>query len=366
MAGFSIPTIADVKARAYRFPTDAPEADGTLTWSSTTMVVVELAAGGVTGFGYTYASRATLAVIDEVLAPIIEGGSAFDGPLLWNRMVAGVRNIGWPGVAACAISAVDVALWDLKAKLIGLPLVQLFGRARDGVPIYGSGGFVNYDDHHLARQLAGWLEDLGCRAVKMKIGRDCARDPARIALARHAIGDADLYVDANGAYGRKQALDMAERVIDHGVTWFEEPVSSDDLAGLRLLRDRIPAPMRVVAGEYGYDPIYFRRMLDADAVDVLQADATRCGGFTGFMKAAALAEAHGIEFSAHTAPALHLHVAAATPRLANVEWFHDHARIEARVLDGAPRPRDGVMNPDLSRPGLGLIFKTSDAERLAA
>ncbi|MEZ5815486.1 MAG: enolase C-terminal domain-like protein [Hyphomicrobiaceae bacterium] len=366
MTSSSTPVITNVSARAYCFPTDAPEADGTLTWSSTTMVVVRVSAAGHEGFGYSYASRAAVAVIDDVLAPIVEGGSAFDVPGHWNRMVAGVRNIGWRGVAACAISAVDVALWDLKAKVLGVPVVLLLGRMRDNVAIYGSGGFTSYDSARLAEQLGGWVEELGCRAVKMKIGSSPDADPERMACARRAIGDTELYIDANGAFVPKQALEMAERACELGVTWFEEPVSSDDLDGLRLLRDRAPAPVRIAAGEYGYDHFYFRRMLASEAVDVLQADATRCGGFTGFLKAAALAEAHGLALSAHTAPALHLHVAVAAPRVINVEWFHDHVRIEAAVLDGSPRPHGGMMHADLSRPGMGLEFKAQDAERLAA
>jgi L-alanine-DL-glutamate epimerase-like enolase superfamily enzyme len=276
-----------------------------------------------------------------------------------------VRNAGWRGVCACAISAVDAALWDLKAKILDLPLVRLLGAARDAVAIYGSGGFTSYDDDRLARQLAGWVERDGCRAVKMKIGSEPGRDPVRVARARAAIGEAELFVDANGAFSRKEALHFAEIVTAHDVSWFEEPVSSDDLEGLRLLRDRAPARQRIAAGEYGYEPFYFRRMLDAGAVDVLQADATRCGGVTGFLKAAALADAHAMPLSAHTAPALHLHVAAAAPRLMNLEWFHDHVRIERMLFDGAPQPEHGMVRPDLSRPGLGLAFKASDAERYA-
>ena len=115
-------------------------------------------------------------------------------------------------------------------------------------------------------------------------------------------------------------------------------MSSDDLDGLRLLRDRAPAGMEIAAGEYGYDPFYFRRMLEAGAVDVLQADATRCGGITGFLKAAAIADASHMPLSAHTAPALHLHVCCAAPRLRHLEWFHDHVRIEQVLFDGAPTP----------------------------
>ena len=360
----STPAIEGITARVFRIPTDAPEADGTIAWDHTTMVLVEVSAGSQRGMGYTYSAPAAASIIEGVLAEKIRRQNAFDIPALWLAMVGAVRNVGWRGVCATAISAVDTALWDLKAKLLGLPLYALLGAERDKVPIYGSGGFTSYSIDRLQSQLAGWVEKEGCRWVKMKIGSQPDDDLQRVQAAQRAIGEATLFVDANGAYGRKQALSFAERFA--GVGWFEEPVSSDDLDGLRFIRERAPAAMEIAAGEYGYDPFYFRRMVEAGAVDVLQADATRCGGITGFLKAAAIADAFSIPLSAHTAPALHLHVCCAAPRLRHLERFHDPERIEQGVFDGAPVPRNGVIAPDADRPGLGLEFKQADAERLAA
>jgi L-alanine-DL-glutamate epimerase-like enolase superfamily enzyme len=281
-------------------------------------------------------------------------------------MVDSVRNVGRPGIASTAISAVDVALWDLKARLLELPLVRLLGGDRRSVPVYGSGGFTSYRVEDLQEQLAGWAE-AGIARVKMKVGRDPAADIDRVRAARHAIGpECELFVDANGAYDRKQALALAEAFADHDVSWFEEPVSSDDLEGLRLLRDRVPAGIEVSAGEYGYDSWYFRRMLEAEAVDVLQVDATRCLGITGFTRAVALADAFQIPLSTHTAPAIHLHPACATSRVRHAEWFHDHVRIESLLFDGFVDPVGGSLTPALDRPGLGLELKRADAERYAA
>jgi L-alanine-DL-glutamate epimerase-like enolase superfamily enzyme len=360
------PVITRVCARAFSFPTDAPEADGTIAWSATTMVVVEIESGSTTGIGYTYASSAAAHLINDVLSGLLLGEWVTSIPRLWSAMAQAVRNVGRPGIASCAISAVDVALWDLKSRLLGLPLATLFGIARDRVPVYGSGGFTSYSTERLQNQLQGWVARDGCRFVKMKVGSDAVRDPDRVRAARAVIGEAELFVDANGAYSRKQALAFAERVAELGVTWFEEPVSSDDREGLRLLRDRAPAAIEIAAGEYGYTPHYFRRMLEAGAVDVLQADATRCGGYTGFLRVAALVDAFGLSLSAHTAPALHLPACCAAPRLRHIEWFHDHARIERMVFDGAPTVTEGEIAPDFARPGHGLDFKQRDAERLAA
>jgi L-alanine-DL-glutamate epimerase-like enolase superfamily enzyme len=265
-----------------------------------------------------------------------------------------------------AIAAVDAALWDLKARLLEVPLVTLLGAAQDAVPVYGSGGFTSYSIDRLQRQLAGWVER-GISRVKMKVGRAPEDDDERVRKAREAIGrDAALFVDANGAYSRKQALMHAEAFASAGVSWFEEPVSSDDLEGLRLVSDRAPAGMDIAAGEYGYDLYYFRRMLDARAVDVLQADATRCAGITGFLQVGALCDAYNMPLSAHTASALHVHPCCALARVRHVEHFYDHERIEQLFFDGAPQPVHGTLRPDLSRPGFGFELKRADAGRYAA
>jgi L-alanine-DL-glutamate epimerase-like enolase superfamily enzyme len=354
--------ITAVRARAFVIPTDRPEADGTFAWTATTLVVAEIQAGGRTGIGYTYADAAIVRLIEKTLGPVLIGQDALDIPGRWQAMRRTVRNLGFAGLAATAISALDGALWDLKAVLLDLPLASLFGQLRDAVPIYGSGGFTSYDDGTLAEQLAGWVERDGCRWVKMKVGTEPDRDPARVKAARRAIGAAGLFVDANGAYDRKQALRFAEIFAEQDVAWFEEPVSSDDLAGLALLRERAPAKMEIAAGEYGYDIDYFHSMLAAGAVDVQQADATRCG-ITGFLQAATLCEAHHIPLSCHCGPAMHVHVACAAPRLRHIEWFHDHVRIEHLLFDGAPRAEGGLIRPDLSRPGHGIQLKERDAAR---
>jgi L-alanine-DL-glutamate epimerase-like enolase superfamily enzyme len=358
-------TIEHISVSAYTIPTDAPEADGTLTWDSTTIIVVEVTAGGVQGVGYTYADVAAAQLIERKLAEVVQGRDALAVPGAWAAMVHAIRNLGRPGLASTAIAAVDTALWDLKARLLNLPLVTLLGSVHTGVPVYGSGGFTSYANDRLHEQLSNWVRS-GISRVKMKVGADPLRDLDRVRLAREAIGmEAELFVDANGAYNRKQALAWAETYAELGATWFEEPVSSDDLEGLRLLRDRGPIGMDITAGEYGYDLFCFRRMLEAGAVDVLQADATRCAGITDFLRVGALCAAHNIPLSAHTAPALHLHPCCALAPIMNIEYFHDHVQIEELLFDGVQLPVDGTLTPDRARPGLGLEFKRSDAERYA-
>jgi len=359
----SAPRVESVRARGWTVPTDAPEGDGTLAWDSTTLVVVEATAGATTGLGWTYAPAAAAAVVEELLAGVVTGTDPMAVPATSQAMVRAVRNAGRPGLVSEAVSAVDVALWDLKARLLGLPPHVLLGSDRSGVPVYGRGGFTTYDRERTERQVAAWL-DAGVGAVKIKVGeswgREQARDVARIREVRALLPpEVELFVDANGGYTRKQAVRVMREVAGAGVTWLEEPVSSDDLAGLQQVRAAVDAD--VTAGEYGYDLTYFRRMCEAGAVDCLQADVSRCGGITEWLRVAACAAAYGLDVSGHCAPHLHAAVAASVPNLRHLEWFHDHVRIEAMAFDGAGAVRGGEL-PLGTGPGLGLTLKEADLE----
>jgi len=354
-----------VQAATYVIPTQTPEADGTLSWRETTMVLARADGGGQTGIGWTYASPAAQTVITGLLADVVTGRSALDVAASNEAMSRSVRNVGREGIAATAISAVDIALWDLKARILGCSLAGLLGRAHASVPVYGSGGFTTYDDARTRDQLAGWVSELRIPRVKIKIGESWgsreARDLQRVGLARDVIGDAELYVDANGGYSAAQAVRMARRMTDFGVTWFEEPVSSRDLAGLAMIRRQVTPD--VAAGEYSWTLADSARLIGAGAVDCLQLDVTRCGGVTGFLQAAGLAAASNLQVSGHCAPNLHAHVAGSMPNLRHVEYFHDHQRIETELFDGTLSPAGGVMTPDDGRPGMGLQLRAAAAEK---
>jgi L-alanine-DL-glutamate epimerase-like enolase superfamily enzyme len=354
----------DIVVGVYRIPTDAPEADGTFAWGATTMVTVEIAAAGRIGFGYTYAHAAAAQLIRETLAPLVREQNPFDTAACWRAMTAAVRNNGDTGLCRMAIAAVDTALWDLKAKLLDLPLARLLGLARKGIPCYGSGGFTSYSVDRLQQQFGGWAQE-GFGMVKMKIGSDPDADPRRMEAAREAIGPGvELYVDANEAFDTAQALRLAREFPRLGVTWYEQPVWHKDLAGMSVVRQRVPAGVAVTSGEYIFEEDWARRILEAGAVDVLQADATRCG-VTGFLQVAALCAAHRVPLSSHCAPSLHLHLCCAVPGARNLEYFYDHARIEHMLFRGAAAPQDGVMQPDLDRAGLGIELDRQVAERFA-
>jgi L-alanine-DL-glutamate epimerase-like enolase superfamily enzyme len=356
-------TIRSGKVSCYSIPTDAPEADGTFAWHKTVLVCVELHAANTQSFGYTYADAATRKLAESLIHDVVIGCDPFDIPVIWARLGAQVRNLGREGIAAMAISAIDNSAWDLKSKLLNAPLATLLGRVREHIPVYGSGGFTSYSDAQLEAQFSGWRE-LGIRMMKMKVGSEPDRDLHRVSVARKAAGDdVELFVDANGAYSRKQALWFGDCFADLGVRWFEEPVTSDDLKGLHLIRNRAPAGMDITAGEYGYNSTYFVRMIRAGAVDVLQADATRCLGITGLLAAGALCDAANLPMSAHCAPYLHATPCCAIGRMRHIEFFHDHARIARMLFDGVQEPRGGVLTPNIEAPGTGLTLKARDAER---
>ncbi|GAA1359968.1 enolase C-terminal domain-like protein [Streptomyces beijiangensis] len=349
---------------AYTVPTDAPEADGTSTWDTTKVVVVEARSGTTYGIGWTYAPLSAGALAEEQLAPAVLGSDVLDIAALHEAMCCAVRPVGRAGIASCAISAVDLALWDLKARVLGLPLVRLLGAARTSVPVYGSGGFTTYHDSHLASQLNGWVHGQSIPRVKIKIGefrgRSVPRDLERVRLARDVVGrHAELYVDASGGYHRKQAVRVGRELAAQGVGWFEQPVDPDDLAGLRLVRDAVTCD--VAAGAHVYGLPQFARLVSGGAVDCLQIDATRCGGLTEFLRVAVVAQAHGLEVSATGAPHAHVHGAAAVPNLRHLEWFHDHARVESMFFDGVLDPTGGTVTPGDS-PGNGLSLRHDAVE----
>lgn len=344
------------------------ESDGTLAWEGVTVVVVEAVCDvGLRGLGYTYGPRATAAVVEDQLRSSVEGRLLEEHRDAWEAMVRSVRNAGRPGIGAMAISAVDCALWDLRARQLGLPLYQLLGVRRTEVPVYGSGGYTSLEVSQLAEQLGGWVEQ-GIPRVKMKVGIDRGRRPeqdlSRIEAVREAIGEGpELFVDANGAYSAKQVIGMADRLRALGVVYCEEPVSSDQLEEMAQVRQAVP--FDVAAGEYGYDPWYFRTMVGAGAVDVLQADVTRCLGITGWLEVAGLAHSCGLPFSAHCCPSLTLHPACSAPQIAHLEYFFDHARAEHLLFEGAPAPAaGGVLRPDPRRPGCGLELRREEAAEL--
>jgi L-alanine-DL-glutamate epimerase-like enolase superfamily enzyme len=347
----------------YSIPTEQPEADGTLQWDHTDVVVVEpRLRNGVRGIGHAWGHVAMKSLIEETLQSHVVGRDVRDVGGAWEAMVRAIRNLGRPGLVSMAIAAVDLALWDTAARCSGQPLHHLLGASRDAVPVYGSGGFTSYDERTLLDQMTGWVAQ-GIPRVKMKVGTDRGRswrrDLQRVRAVRDAVGpDVELFVDANGGYDRTLARRLGEEYAAMGVTWFEEPVSSDDLDGLRMLRESLA--LDVTAGEYGYHLLGFRTLLEC--VDVMQADIARTAGVTDWLRVAALCAAYELPLSAHCSPSQTAHPACVPPNIRHVEWFHDHVRVDNLLFDGVLTPVDGMLRPT-DAPGNGLTLKRGDAER---
>lgn len=349
--------VETLHAAAYTVPTEQSEADGTASWTATTLVVVTVTAAGVTGTGWTYGAPAVVDVVHDVLRSVVVGADATATPAIWAVKVAAVRDHTRAGLCGYAVSAVDIALWDLKARLLGCSLSTLWGRVRQSAPIYASCGFTTLTTTQLDQQLDAWVDDAAIPRVKIKIGEAWGtrtdRDVARIGQARRRIGsDTELYVDAGGSYTAKQAIRLMDEVEDSDVVWCEEPVISDDLAGLRHIRNHVSAD--VAAGQYGADRAYLARLCDAEAIDCVQIDVTRAGGYTEWNRIAALAAGQHLQVSAHGAPNLHAHVGVATPNLRHLEYSSDHARIERLLLDHPMDPTGGQLRPHPDLPGHGM------------
>jgi L-rhamnonate dehydratase len=333
---------------------------GHLDWETATVVTVHARAGSVTGLGWTYASRAAAILIDDTLKDVVVGLSAFDVGRAHAAMNRALRNVGRRGVGAMALSAIDVALWDLKARLLQKPLVELFGAVRDSVEVYGSGGASNLEGAALVEHLGKWIA-CGMERVKVRIGTNPASDRARVCTAHNVLPHGmELLVDAGGAYEPKHAIDVAAWLDDEvDVRWLEEPCAADDLDGLARVRDNVR--MDVAAGQYAETDDDVTRLIPL--VDCLQADATRCGGISGFLDVAARCQAAHLPLSANAASQLHAHVGCAAPTLRHVEHHFEHTRVDTLLFDGCLSPVRGTLTPDRARHGHGLTLKRADADR---
>jgi L-alanine-DL-glutamate epimerase-like enolase superfamily enzyme len=355
--------ITKCKALALTIPTEAAESDGTLEWNSTTMVLVQLCADGKWGLGYTYCQQSAVPLIESLLQQHVAGQNLLELPRLWGNLTRAVRNNGRQGISAMAISAIDNALWDLKAKILKISMTDLLGRCREQVEVYGSGGFTSQTLPELQQQMQSWKSQ-GIRCFKMKVGTHPDQDAKRVHFVRECIGPkAALMVDANEAYDPVLALQLAAEFAQDQVSWFEQPVRCTDFNAMHELRQHLPTGMRLATGEYIYELAQVTNLLRMRSADVIQLDVTRCQGVTGFLKAAAVCEAFDIPISSHCAPALHVALGCALPGMQRLEYFYDHARLENLIFDGVPQVQDGFLKPDASALGFGLILKTEDIKR---
>ena len=347
--------IERIETAYYRLPLEPMGDAGHGAIDTEELITLTLHAEGLQGHGYSYTigrgGRAVRALIDEDIAPLLEDQDARDIRELWDFMWRRLLYVGRGGLAAFAIAAVDVALWDLYGVREEKPLYKLIGAGAREIPAYGSGVDLPKPLDGLLRQTEGFLER-GYPGVKVKIGRPDPRDDEeRVGAVRRLIGDdVDLMVDANMAWTTEEALERGRRLEQFGLYWYEEPIIPEDVAGHARLVGELETPIAV--GESLHSPHEFRRYVDEQAIDVLQIDPITNGGITASLEALEMADAAGLATSSHYTDELSAHLLCASD---NPVYLEKHAfaldpylREPQRVVNGRVRPTD--------TPGTGLRF----------
>lgn len=320
---------------------------------------------GLEGLGVGQASPGVRDVIDSALRHILIGQDPMNIEKLWSDMFWAVRGYGRRGLAFLAVSAVDIGLWDLKAKALGMPLYKLLGPYREAVPVYGSGGWTNYTVDELVAEMEGYV-DQGIPRIKMKVGKDFGsaerEDIERVAAVRSAVGhDVALYIDANNGYYTKQAIYMAREFEEYQVGWYEEPVLADDIPGLAEIRRATTIPL--ASGEMEYTKYGFRDLITGGGADIVQPDVVRVGGVTEWMKVAHMAEAFNLQVAPHMAQLVHMHVCCAIPNLKAMEYANMYLAADEVWYTEFPTQKDGFLTPYHDKPGLGLELDPYSVEK---
>ena len=311
---------------------------------------------GVEGLGMTYSSPGVKDVVESALMQILIGRDPMDTEKIWDDMLWKVRSYGRKGVALCAISAVDIALWDLKAKFLNLPLYKLLGAYTNSVPVYGSGGWTNLTKSELIQEMTDYVES-GIPRVKMKVGKNfgnCEReDIERVEAVRDAIGyDIALYIDANNGYRKKQAIYMAKEFEQFQVGWLEEPLIPDDVDGMSEIARSTTIP--IASGELEYTKYGFKELIYRGGADIVQPDVGRVGGVTEWIKVAHLAESFNLPVAPHALQLVHLHLCCAIPNIKAVEYMNISLENADLWMTEFPKQSNGMWSPFHDKPGLGL------------
>ena len=355
--------ITDVTTTLLHFPSGGGIMDATIRHPAkggTACFVHTRTDTGLEGLSPAGGGRATQALVEGSFKELLVGENPLWVEKLWDDLFWCIRGVGRKGLAFCALSAVDIALWDLKAKHFNVPLYQLLGPYTESVPVYGSGGWTHFDLDELVAEQTHYVER-GFKAVKMKVGKDFGKrereDIERLAAVRDAVGDdIEIYVDANNGYYAKQAIYMGKAFEEYGVGWFEEPVLADDIDGLAAVAKAIDIP--VATGEHEYTKYGFKDLIARGGADIVQPDVARVGGVTEWLKVAHLAHAFNLPVAPHAYQLIHLHLACATPNLKVVEYLGVSEESDKLFYKGFPEPENGMWSPDPDKPGLGLELDT--------
>jgi len=358
--GYMKDKIAKVEVHLVSAPVTGGFADATRKVECIGYTIVRVTTqSGIEGFGVTYhevGGEATKMLIEKNIAPKLIGRDPFETEVIWNEMVAYLRGVGRKGLMFCALSAVDIALWDIKGKMLNIPLYKLFGGNDPRVPVYGSGGWTSYSDEQLVEEMVSLVKDDGYQVIKFKVGveggNNINRDVRRVAKVREAIGpDIGILLDANNCWDAATGVRFANMAREYDIMLLEEPVFADDLPGLK--RYKLGTDVPLATGEHEYTKYGCRELVMNNATDYVQIDGTRTGGFTEMLKIAAITQAWNLKFAPHAMENIHIHLVAAYANAPFLERLKLFEEITANIYMDAPKPDHGFMTiPDL--PGLGL------------
>lgn len=355
--------IRKVSSELYRIPVHREMHDAIRHFSHMDVVFAHVETDdGLTGSGFTYSiiphgAREICSVIQNSFHDLLVGMDPRDHERVWNKMWRSVDWVGRGGIAVLAVAAVDIAIWDLKAKLAGMPLHRLLGGAKDRIPVYNTdGGWLNHTIDQLVEETKK-IVAAGFRGTKIKVGKDDpAEDAERIAAVREVLGPhRNLMVDANERFTAAEATKRARMWEPYNLFWFEEPLPAEDILGHATVRAHTSIPIAI--GESLFSRFQFRDYVAAGGASILQADACRCGGITEWLKIAHMADCHNMQVSPHFVMELHLPLVGAIPNGLFVEYIPSLDPILAEPL----KLVDGYFHVG-DAPGLGINL---DAQKLA-
>jgi len=351
--------ISKVEVHLVSAPVKAGFSDATRKVETVGYTVVRITTDqGLEGFGITYhevGGEATKCLILKNMAPKLIGRSPLETEVIWQEFFHYLRGVGRKGLMFCALSAVDIALWDLKGKIVNLPLYKLLGGNKTKVPVYCSGGWTSYSDEELVDEMESMVGQ-GYSMIKFKVGveggRNPRRDIERVRKVREAVGPTvALLLDANNCWDSATGVQFANNVREYDIMLLEEPVFADDIPGLARFRRGTDIPL--ATGEHEYTKFGVRDLVLNEAADIVQTDGGRAGGYTELLKIAAITQAWNLKFAPHALENIHIHLVSAVPNALFLERLLLFEGITAQVYKNAPLPRNGYMEiPD--QPGLGL------------
>lgn len=350
--------ITDLTMETYRWPRKKPIRNGKYIYPTASLNVIKISTDeGISSIGLSGSVEGAENIGTSILEhfrQVVIGQDPFDTERIWDDLWQ-PKLIGRRGITTRIISGIDIALWDLKGKIVNKPLYKLLGGYTNKMPVYVAGGY--YEEGKGLQDLAQEMEEsltLGAKAIKMKIGGvSINEDVERVEVVRKTVGPKiKIMVDANCAYRHYEAIEIARKIEQYDIAWFEEPVNPDDYKGHKIISEATIIP--IATGENEYTRYGFRDLIETRSADIIQPDALIMGGITEFVKVAALAQAHDLAIAPHGTQDVHVHLASAIPNGLTVEYYSNSTDpMWGKIFKHTLEIKDGFVSPP-NRPGIGI------------